>query len=260
MKILSGAELRDYIKERQAKQVRALRQAHQVFPKLAIIITVDDPVIEKYVALKQEYGEDILIDVQVRRIQQQEAKALIDQLNNDATVHGIIVQLPLQNTNETDDILNQIDSAKDVDGLTKGSPFIAATPMAIDWLLAGYNVDLKGKAIVVVGNGKLVGQPLAALWQGAGLNVTVCDDKTEDLQGTVKQADIIVTATGQPGLITGAMVKPGAVLVDAGTASENGKLVGDAAPDVRERNDITITPPTGGVGPLTVAALFDNLI
>src|SRR5690606_10508673 len=138
--------------------------------------------------------------------------------------------------------------------------YISATAMAIDWLMAGYNVTLKDRRIAIVGRGRLVGAPLERLWQNGGLTVTSYDDTTQDLQSELRQADIIVTATGVPGLITSAMISPGKVVVDAGTASENGVIVGDVAADVRERSDVTITPQKGGVGPLTVAALFDNVI
>jgi methylenetetrahydrofolate dehydrogenase (NADP+)/methenyltetrahydrofolate cyclohydrolase len=117
MKILNGSELVGYIKERQAKQVRGLRQAWRVFPKLAIIIASDNPVIDTYVRLKQRYGEDILIDVAIYRVEQTEVKALIQTLNNDASVHGIVVQLPLADASETDAIVTMIAPEKDVDGL-----------------------------------------------------------------------------------------------------------------------------------------------
>jgi methylenetetrahydrofolate dehydrogenase (NADP+)/methenyltetrahydrofolate cyclohydrolase len=119
---------------------------------------------------------------------------------------------------------------------------------------------LEGKTIAIVGNGRLVGEPLSRLWRGAGLNVTVYDDTTPDLASAVRGSQLIVTATGVPSLITKDMIQPGAVVVDAGTASEHGKTVGDVSAAVRELDDITITPQKGGVGPLTVAALFDNVI
>lgn len=260
MKLLNGSELAGYIKERQARQVRALRQAHHVFPKLAIIQTTDNPISATYVRLKQAYGEDILVDVDNHIVEPQEVATLIAQLNQDETVHGIIVQLPVSPELDTDQIVNSIAPQKDVDGLGAEATLTPATPMAIDWLLAGYNVELRGKHIVVVGNGRLVGMPLVALWKTAEYDVTVCDDQTQDLAGEVRKAQVIVTATGVPGLITASMIQPGAAVVDAGVASENGKLVGDVAEDVRERDDITITPAKGGVGPLTVTALFDNVI
>ena len=260
MKLLDGLELVGYIKERQAKQVRALRQSWRVLPKLAIIQTVDDPVIDMYVRLKKAYGADILIDVDVHKINQSDALVRINELNNNPSVHGIIVQLPLADPAQTDELVDAVDPAKDVDGLGAGATMTPATPMAIDWLLAGYNVVLQGKLISIVGNGRLVGGPLAKIWSDQGLNVAVYDDTATDLQTAIRDSDVIVTATGVPGLIIRSMVKPGAVVVDAGTASESGKIVGDVATDVRELDDITITPEKGGVGPLTVAALFENVM
>lgn len=260
MKKLDGKELSEFITERQARQVRALRQADHVAPKLAIIQTIDDPVIDMYVRLKRSYGEDILIDVDVHKITQAELLTTIDTLNKDETVHGIIIQLPLANPSETDEAVNAVLPAKDVDGLGDDATLTPATAMAIDWLMAGYNIDLRGRPIAIVGNGRLVGQPLAALWATNGLDITVYDDTTEDLTTELRKAQIIVTATGVPGLIKSQMVQPGAVIIDAGTASENGKVVGDVSDELREREDLTITPKKGGVGPLTVAALFDNVI
>ena len=260
MKILDGLELRGYIKERQAKQVRALRQSWKVVPKLAIIQTIDDPVIDTYVRMKKAYGADVLIDVDIYKIDQADILTQIETLNNDPTVYGIITQLPLADPSQTEVAVNAVAPEKDVDGLGQGSSLTPATAMAIDWLLAGFNIELQGKNIAIVGKGRLVGAPLAKLWQSAGYNVTIYDRKTVDLPAAIRESDVVVTATGVPSLITADMVKPGAVVVDAGTAAEHGKVVGDVAADVRELDDITITPITGGVGPLTVAALFDNVI
>lgn len=261
MKILNGLELAGYIQERQAKQVRNLRQSYSVFPKLAIIRTTDNPVILTYVRKKQQYGEDILVAVDDHRpANEDDAAALIQQLNVDESVHGIIVQLPLGDVSRTDELVDAVVPEKDVDALGKDATLDAATPMAIHWLLAGYSVELQGKHIVIVGNGRLVGAPLARMWRNSGLDVDVIDRAIENLGDVVKKADVVVTATGNPGLITADMLRPSAVVVDAATASEDGKIVGDVASDVRERDDLTITPEKGGVGPLTVAALFDNVI
>lgn len=260
MKILDGRELVGYVEERQAKQVRNVRQSWHVAPKLALIVANDDPVIDTYVRLKRAYGEEILIDVDVHKVEQSQVATLIDALNIDESVHGIVVQLPLADTSETDAIVSLIAPEKDVDGLGPDAAYVSATATAIDWLLAGYNVTLKDRIIAIVGQGRLVGAPLARLWQNAGLNVATYDDTTGDLQAELRKADVIVTATGVPGLITSSMVSPGKVIVDAGTASENGVIVGDVAADVRERQDLTLTPEKGGVGPLTIAALFDNVI
>lgn len=260
MKSLNGAELSDYIKERQAKQVRGLRQAWHVDPKLAIIQTTDDPVIDTYVRLKKAYGEDVLVDVETYRVTEDEALQLIETLNADETVYGIIVQLPLADPARTDELLGAVSSAKDVDALGLNPAFDAATPMAINWLLAGYNIDLKAKKIVIVGEGRLVGAPLARMWRNSGFDVTVVSEPTDELASIVQTADIVVSATGVAGLITSEMLRPDTVVVDAGTSSEGGKIVGDVADDVRERHDLTITPKKGGVGPLTICALFDNVI
>lgn len=260
MKLLNGSELAGFIKERQAHEVRGLRQAWHVQPKLAIVVTVEHPAIETYMRMKQRYGADILIDVDVHRVKQDEVPDLITQLNTDDTVHGVIVQLPLENPGQTDEIVNLVAPAKDVDALGKDAILDPATPLAIMWLLAGYNIELNGKKIVLIGRGKLVGGPLERILQASGYDVTVVDRKTPDIAAVVKQADVIVTATGTPGLVTSGMIKEDAVVVDAGVAGEQGKTVGDLAPDVYERDDLTVTPQKGGVGPLTICALFDNVI
>jgi methylenetetrahydrofolate dehydrogenase (NADP+)/methenyltetrahydrofolate cyclohydrolase len=260
MKILNGSELAAFIKERQAYQVRGLRQAAHVFPKLAIIVTVDNPVIDLYVRLKKQYGADILVDVDVHRVMQTEVKELLSKLSEDQGVHGVIVQLPIENPAETDAVCDLIPAEKDVDALGKDSKFDPATPMAIMWLLAGYNIDLRGKQILLVGRGKLVGAPLEKILIASEMNVKVANRDTEDLKAEVAEADVIITATGSPAILYADMIKQGAVVVDAGVASEDGKTVGDVAPDVYERDDLTITPTKGGVGPLTVCALFENVI
>lgn len=260
MKSLNGSELAEFIKERQAHEVRGLRQSAGVAPKLAIVVTVEHPAIEVYMRMKQRYGADILVDVDVHRVAQHEATDLIARLNDDEAVHGIIVQLPLEDPSQTDEIVNLVLSHKDVDGLGIHTTLDPATPLAILWLLAGYNVDLAGKDIVLVGRGKLVGAPLERLLLASGYQVTVVDRQTVDMPSVVRRADIIVTATGRPGLIHSDMIKEGAVVLDAGVAGEQGKTVGDLADDVYERDDITLTPRKGGVGPLTICALFENVI
>ena len=260
MKELNGRELAGYIKERQAHDVRSLRQSLHIQPKLAIVVTVEHPAIEVYMRMKQRYGADIAVDVDVHRVEQQDVPALIAQLNGDSSVHGIIVQLPLADPSQTEEICNLVAPAKDVDALGEHATLDPATPLAILWLLAGYNISLNGKRIVLVGRGKLVGAPLERLLLSSGNDVDVIDRKTADPAAILSRADVIVTATGVPGLVTSAMIKPGTVVVDAGVAGEQGKTVGDLAEDVYERDDLTITPQKGGVGPLTICALFENVI
>lgn len=259
-KELNGRELASFIKERQAKAVRGLKQAYGVNPKLAIIRTNPDPVVDSYMKIKQEYGEDILVKVDVHTIDQSEALETIKKLNSDASVHGIIVQIPLPDKSQTDEILNAVVASKDVDGLAAKTEFDAPTPIAINWLLAGYDIDLKGKNIAVVGHGRLVGKPLVKMWASSGLNVEILDKNTEDISLKLQNADVIVSATGVPGVITSEMVKSDAVIVDAGVSTDSNGLIGDVTQEVRELPNITLTPEKGGVGPLTVAALFENLI
>ncbi len=258
MRELNGSELAGFIKERQAKQVRSLRQAWHINPRLAIVTDVENPVIETYMRLKQRYGADILIDVEIHRVPAGGALEVIQELNNRDDVQGIILQLPISNSDQTEELLESIREDKDVDGLCKKAIFQAATPTAINWLLAGYGVDLKGKKVAIVGRGRLVGAPLEKMWLKSDVDVTVFE-KGDDLSQLINY-DIIVSATGVPGLIKSQMVKAKAVVVDAGTASENGKIVGDVSEEARQRDDVIITPKKGGVGPLTVSALFDNVI
>lgn len=260
MKLLNGAELATYIKERQGHQVRSLRQAHGIAPKLAIVVTIDNPVTETYLKLKKKYGADIEIDVDIHRVKQTEIKELLAGLAKDESLHAIIVQLPLEDITQTEEVVNMVPPEKDVDGLGKDATFDPATPMAILWLLAGYNVDLNAKQILLVGRGKLVGAPLEKMLQASGITPNVADKFTVDLRAECLNADVIITATGVHGVIQPDMLRDGAVVVDAGVASEGGKTVGDLAPAVYDRDDLTLTPLKGGVGPLTVCALFENVI
>lgn len=260
MKSLNGKELAGYIQQRQAHEVRALQQAWQVRPKLAIVVTIDHPVINVYMRMKKKYGADIFVDVEIYKISQSDAEEVIQKLNADTTVHGIIVQLPLERPEETDAIVGMVAPEKDVDGLGTGALFDPATPMAILWLLAGYNVDLRGKKVLLIGRGKLVGAPLERMFKASDIDVLVADRSTTNLKDVTLQADVIITATGSPAILYPAMIKQGAVVVDAGVAGEEGKTVGDVAPETYEREDLSITPVKGGVGPLTVCALFENVI
>lgn len=261
MKLLNGRELAGFIKERQVHQVRGLHQAMHVQPKLAIIVTIEHPAIDVYVRKKQRYGADIGIEVEVHRIPQSEALKTIEVLNKDDGVHGIIVQLPLEDPSQTEEIVNLVAPEKDVDALGKNATFDPATPMAILWLLAGYNVDLRGKHVVLIGRGRLVGAPLERELKASGVDVVSVDRDTKDIAGAVLEADIIISGTGSPGILRSGMIKRGAVVVDAGVAGEQGKTSGDLDPAIyEERDDLTITPQKGGVGPLTVCALFENVI
>ena len=254
MKELNGRELAGYIKERQAHQVRHLR-AIKRFPKLVIFYDNYNPVILKYIALKEQYGADIKVDVETRKITAENAADEVSAAAKDPSVSGIIVQLPLTECDEN--ILQLIPNEKDVDGLRGERD--TATAMAIHWLLTGYAVELPALKLAIVGRGKLVGAPLLRMWTDSGYDVTMFH-RGDDLSKLVDY-DVVVTATGVPSLIEPSFLKQGAVVVDAGTASENGVIVGDISDEVRKsRDDLTITPNVGGVGPLTVSMLFENVI
>lgn len=271
MKELNGAEIAGYMKANQAHTVKALR-SRKVRPKLVIIRDNSIPVINKYVKLKQRYGSDI--GVEVEDWLRGDVKTAIEEANNDPNVHGIIVQLPLKDMSNVDEIVARITPQKDVDGLASDIHardnveneysshdiiFESATATAINWLLAGYDINLANSKIAVVGRGRLVGRPLIRMWQNSGYDVTAFGHASN--LSELRNYQVIVTATGVPHLITSEMVAPGATIVDAGTASEGGVLVGDIDDAVRERQDLAaITPKIGGVGPLTVTTLFEHVM
>jgi methylenetetrahydrofolate dehydrogenase (NADP+)/methenyltetrahydrofolate cyclohydrolase len=262
-KFLNGSDLAGFIKERQAKQVRGLIQHDKIQPRLAILTTSqtgETSPIETYMRMKKKYGEDIQVEVEIIRAPQDELSGIIDKLNKDDKIHGIIVQLPLEKADGTDEIVNTVAPEKDVDALGEKATLDPATPLAIIWLLAGYNIDLKDKKVVLVGYGRLVGKPLARMLRNSNVNVEVVDIDTPNPSEILRTADVIISATGVANLIKSEDVKIGAVVVDAGTTSEQGRIVGDVSPEVRERSDVTITPEKGGVGPLTIVALMDNTI
>jgi methylenetetrahydrofolate dehydrogenase (NADP+) / methenyltetrahydrofolate cyclohydrolase len=260
MKYLNGSELVDFIKERQARQARFFRQSRGINPKLTIINCGEDAPSLKYTSLKQAYGEAVDVAVDIVHIAQEDILTKIVELNGDDSVQGVIVQLPLPEPAQTDEIVNQINPEKDVDGLGCYSHFDPATPTAILWLLAGYNIEMREKNVVIVGQGRLVGAPLVKMLKKSGLEPVVVDLATKDAEACIVKADILITATGQPGLIKPSMIKKGAVVIDAGVAGDKGVLRGDVDDEVYLRDDLKITPKIGGVGPLTIAVLFDNIL
>jgi methylenetetrahydrofolate dehydrogenase (NADP+) / methenyltetrahydrofolate cyclohydrolase len=250
LKLLNGRDVAGFIKERQLRQVRAL----PVLPRLAIVRQGATPATAMYLRVKQRYGGDIGVPVDLYTEAPADLLARIAALNDDPAVTGINVELPFTDASELEtQALAAVTLAKDVEGLAPGSTFEIVTPRAILWLLAAYNIDLAGR-IAVVGQGRVVGAPLADRLEASGCDVARIDEHTPDLAGQVRQAAIVVTATGRPGLITSDMLAPGTVVVDAGAPAS------DLASDVLERDDLKITPNPGGVGPMTVAALFDNLL
>lgn len=254
MKELNGKELAGFIKERQSHVARSKHAT------LLIIRDSDNPVITKYVNLKIAYGEDIGVKViDYLASSSDDIAAKIIEANNDPAISGIILQLPILEKDKTDELTALIAPSKDVDGLSGKGNFDSATATAINWLLAGYDIKVATSKIAIVGRGKLVGAPLYEMFTNSGYDVKMFH-RGDDLS-VLKDFDIIITATGKPGIITSEMVAPGAVIVDAGTASEDGVLKGDVADEVRARTDLSaITPKLGGVGPLTVTCLFEHVL
>lgn len=250
MKLLDGREVADYLQQRHVRVVRGLK----AIPGLAIVRMGDDTATTRFLAAKQRYGDDIGVPVTVYQETAATILGRVHTLNEQHPTTGIIVQLPLEPEALADTVLAAVAPAKDVDGLGPDSPFDAATPKAILWLLAAYNIDLKDKSIVVVGQGRLIGRPLADMLEASGSTVARLDTETPDLAAQVLAADIVISGTGQPGLISSDMLKDGAVVVDCGSPKS------ELSQDVAARKDLTLTPNPGGVGPMTVAALFDNLL
>lgn len=260
-KLLNGKELVGYIKQRQAKQVRMLRQAHGIVPRLVIIKTNGaSDVINTYVRMKEKYGADVLVEVDIVTCEQSELAGHINRANGDESIQAIVVQLPLDDPNETEAIVNKIAPHKDVDGLGASAHYMSATAEAIDWLLSGYSINLTNKKISLLGHGKLVGAPLAQLWRSQNLDVTVLDKNSTNVDETLLGSDVIVSATGKAKILHDGNVPRGCIVVDAGTAAEDGVVVGDTDPRLQARQDLIITPERGGVGPLTVALMFDHVI
>lgn len=255
-KILNGHLLADFIKERQSSAISQMPTR----PTLLIIRDSDNPVITKYVELKVIYGKDIGVNViDYLAKDTNDIIAKIKSANQDASIHGIILQLPIIEKDKTDEITSLIAPSKDVDGLGGSANYDSATATAILWLLAGYDIDLKNRTIALIGRGKLVGLPLYKIFSASNYQVEMFH-RGSDLT-KLKNFDIIISATGKPGLILDDYIKPGAVVVDAGTASENGVIKGDLEKRVRTRTDLAaITPEIGGVGPLTITCLFEHLL
>jgi methylenetetrahydrofolate dehydrogenase (NADP+)/methenyltetrahydrofolate cyclohydrolase len=239
---------------------------------LATVLVGDDPASAVYVRSKQKACREVGIEPLDHNLSpdtsQEELLALVEQLNGDDAVTGILVQLPLPEQIDEDRIIRSINPIKDVDGfhpfsaghLLQGSPtFVAATPAGIMEILREYEVELKGARAVVIGRSNIVGKPMALLLLAEHATVTICHSRTRDLPAVVREADVIVAAVGHPETVTADMVSEGATVVDVGINRTDDGLVGDVAEDVRERAGL-LTPVPGGVGPMTIASLLRNTV
>lgn len=256
---LDGNELASYIKQRHAGEIRAMR----VKPKLAIIMHPDSGVATRtYVErTKKGYAIDVGADCEIHEVAMGTTALIefIQRLNADESINGIIIQLPYADV-DTEQVLAAVAPHKDIDGLGPESNFDMPTPQAILWILAAYNLAYKDKKVAVVGQGRLVGAPVADMLEGSGAIVARCDSETKDLKAVTLDSDIIISATGQPKLITPDMVRPGTIIIGAGTSDVGGQTKGDLDKDLYKDETLKIARNTGGVGPVTVAALFDNLL
>ncbi|WP_432696053.1 bifunctional methylenetetrahydrofolate dehydrogenase/methenyltetrahydrofolate cyclohydrolase FolD [Marinobacterium sp. YM272] len=265
-----AAELRQEI----AGKVKARREKGLVAPGLAVVLVGEDPASQVYVGSKVRACEEVGFLSRSYRLsvetEEGELLALIDELNADPEIHGILVQLPLPKQITVQSVIERIDPKKDVDGFHpynlgrlagKAPTLRPCTPYGCMRLLKAYGVDPMGKKAVVVGASNIVGRPVALELLMERATVTVCHSKTQDLPGELAQADIVIAAVGIPKFIKGEWLKKGAVVIDVGiNRLETGKLVGDVDFDSAYEKVSAITPVPGGVGPMTIACLLQNTL
>jgi methylenetetrahydrofolate dehydrogenase (NADP+) / methenyltetrahydrofolate cyclohydrolase len=272
--VIDGRAVAAEVRARVAASVKEFAAASGGrVPGLATVLVGDDSASHVYVASKRKHAEEVgMRSVHhglEASISQDELLALIDELNADHAVDGILVQLPLPSQIDQDAVIAAIDPAKDVDGLTAASAGLLAqgrpglvpcTAQGVMELLRHAGVEPEGAEAVVVGRSILVGRPLASLLLNANATVTVCHSRTPDLAGVCRRADILVAAVGSPRLVKGEWVKPGAAVVDVGVNRTEEGLVGDVDFEAAREVAGAITPVPGGVGPMTIAMLLRNTV
>lgn len=273
--VISGKKLsqekRDYMKN----QVIELEKKYNKKPNLAVILVGDDPASASYVKGKEQACIEIGIgNITIRKpstITEDELLKIIDDLNNDDSVDGILVQLPLPKHINSSLVINKIKASKDVDGFhpenvaslyLKEDGIIPCTPKGIVEVLDSKNIEIEGKRVVVIGRSNIVGQPVAKLLLDRNATVTIAHSKTKDLASVTKEADILIAAVGKPLFVKADMVKEGAVVIDVGVNrnNETGKLCGDVDFDAVEPKASYITKVPGGIGPMTITCLLENTI
>lgn len=273
-KILDGKATANDLLENVANNISKLK-ANGIVPGLAVILVGDNLASQVYVRNKRKKAEKLGINFVLKELPkdstQEEVLQLVDQFNHDEKINGILVQSPLPKQIDEEKVIRMIDPKKDVDGLHSqnlGLLFgninqyypVACTPKGVITLLNKYQINVDGKNAVIVGRSKLVGKPLLALLNNLNATVTLAHSHTHNLEEITKKADILIATVGKIGVITDNMVKPGAVVIDVGINRNNdGKLVGDVADNVKEVASY-ITPVPGGVGPMTVATLMEQVV
>lgn len=273
-KIIDGKAISAIIREEIAQKVKEYNAREGKLPGLAVIIVGENPASQVYVRNKKRACEQVGFNSWVYEMPesttQDELNALVDRLNEDEAVHGILVQLPLPKHLDEEQVILRIKPEKDVDAfhpynvgrITIGDPkFLPCTPAGIIQLLKRSNIEISGKECVVVGRSNIVGKPMALLLLAENGTVTVCHSKTKDLKEVCRRADILVVAIGKADFITADMVKEGAVVIDVGmNRNAEGKLTGDV--DFASVSEVAsyITPVPGGVGPMTITMLLQNTL
>lgn len=273
--ILDGAALAKQIRADVAEKVQRLKAERGITPRLSVVLVGDDPASVTYTRMKKKACEaaGMISDlIELPADSTQEAvKDVIRQLNEDRTVHGILVQHPVPKHLDELDILSTVAVEKDVDGISALSlgrlvlgtaDFVACTPLGIVTLLEHYGIEIKGKEAVVIGRSIILGKPAALALLERHATVTICHSRTQDLPNVVRRADIVVAAIGRPEFIKGDWIKPGAVVVDAGYNKVEGrdKDVGDVEFETAAQRASWITPVPGGVGPMTIAMLLQQTV
>lgn len=271
--IIDGKELAKHIREELKEEVKELKNA-EIYPKLAVIMVGDDPASKVYVRNKSRACEDVGIEYEEyllpAKTTREELLELIEKLNNDERVHGILVQSPLPEGLDANEAFRTILPKKDVDGFhpvnvgklsLNQDCFVSCTPYGIIKMLEVYNVPIEGANAVIIGRSNIVGKPLAQCLLNKNATVTICHSKTKNLKEITKKADILIAAIGKPKFVTEDMVKENATVIDVGiNRNEEGKLVGDTDFENIKEKVSFITPVPGGVGPMTIAMLMYNVV
>jgi methylenetetrahydrofolate dehydrogenase (NADP+)/methenyltetrahydrofolate cyclohydrolase len=271
--VIDGKAVAASVRERVREDVEQLTDEIGRPPGLATVLAGDDPASAIYVRRKHEAAEEAGIRNFDHKpdgsTSQEQLLDLVTELNDNDEVDGILVQLPLPDQIDADSVVNSIDAAKDVDGLTPTSAGllargearpVPATPQGIMELINSVGVEPAGKEAVIVGRSNLVGRPLFSLLLGSNATVTVCHSRTRDLGEVCRRAEILVAAAGRPKLVTADMVRPGATVIDVGTNRTDEGLVGDVDFEAAKEVAGAITPVPGGVGPMTIAMLLVNTV
>ncbi len=267
-KIIDGKGLAGELEEKIKAKIAKLGKIC-----LATVVVGEEPASQTYVKKKEEACKRVGIEFRIERFKEdateREIIRKIEELNRDKEITGILVQLPLPKNINSERIINLVSPKKDVDGLTKANMqnlengderLVCCTPKGIIRLLEENKIDLRDKKVVIVGYGRLVGKPLSLMLKNRKIDFSICDDKTINLKENTKKADVLISAVGVPNLIREEHVKKGAVIIDAGFTKLNGKVAGDVDFDGVKEKASFITPKIGGVGPMTIVMLLENLI